>query len=138
MKPGEQDTMDGTTVRRMRSGAVALGLVSGLAVALTSCDSSSPDTRCLDTSNYKAVAAKLCNNEPDGGYSDADRYQWYQQGGNSSYVSGYHRYYGSGSGTTTRSKSGTKGSTSSGDDGSTGEGVSRGGIGGHGDGGHGG
>ena len=136
MKPGEQDTMDGTTVRRMRSGAVALGLVSGLAVALTSCDSSSPDTRCLDTSNYKAVAAKLCNNEPDGGYSDADRYQWYQQGGNSSYVSGYHRYYGSG--TTTRSKSGTKGSTSSGDDGSTGEGVSRGGIGGHGDGGHGG
>ena len=127
--------MDSTTVRRMRSGAVALGLVGGLAVALTSCGST-PDTRCLDTTNYKAVADKYCNNESDGGYADTDRYQWYQQGGDSTHVNGYHRYYGSG--TTTGSKSGSKKGSTSGDDGSSGEGVTRGGLGGHGDSGHGG
>ncbi|WP_225446920.1 hypothetical protein [Streptacidiphilus sp. PB12-B1b] len=121
--------------------------MSSLAVALTSCGST-PDTRCLDTSTYKVVADRLCNSEPDNGYSDADRYQWYQQGGNSTHVTGYHRYYGSsgsgfggGSGTSrSRSKGGSSGDGSSGDEGSTGKGVSRGGHSGrsHGGGSHGG
>lgn len=60
------DGANGTTGRRMRSGAVALGLVSTLALALTSCGSE-PDRRCVDsTSNYQSVADKLCNSEADG------------------------------------------------------------------------
>ncbi len=115
----------------MRSGAVALGMVSSLALALTSCGSSA-DKRCVDTTTYKTVADSLCKSAPGDGYADTDRYQWYEQGGSSTYVHGYHRYYGS-------SGSSHVGSSSGGsDDGSGSHGVSRGGLGGHGSGSHGG
>ncbi|WP_052070128.1 hypothetical protein [Streptacidiphilus albus] len=119
----------------MRSGAVALGLVSTLALALTSCGSE-PDRRCVDTTNYRNVADKLCNSEPDGGVGDSDRYEWYQQGGNSSYVNGYHRYYGSGGSRLTTGRGSTGGEDGGGDGG--GEGITRGGLGGHSGSGHGG
>ncbi|MFC1404789.1 MULTISPECIES: hypothetical protein [Streptacidiphilus] len=117
------------TARRMRSGAVALGMVSSLALALTSCDSEA-DKRCVDTTNYRTVADKLCKSAPGGGYADTDRYQWYQKGGTSTGLAGYHRYYGSSSG------SGSKGSTDKTGTGksSTGKGVTRGGLGSHGSG----
>ena len=124
----------------MRSGAVALGLVSTLALALTSCGSE-PDRRCVDTTSYRNVADKLCNSEADGGIGDSDRYQWYQQGGSSTYVNGYHRYYGSGGSHSGGSRLTTgKGSTGGEDGGEDGGhvGVSRGGLGGHSGSGHGG
>ena len=116
----------GTTARRMRSGAVALGMVSSLALALTSCDSET-DKRCVDTTNYKTVADKYCKSAPGGGYADTDRYQWYEKGGTSTGLSGYHRYYGS-------SSSGGSGSKDSTGKTSTGKGVTRGGLGSHGSG----
>ncbi len=118
----------------MRSGAIALGLVSTLALALTSCGSD-PDRRCVDSTTYRTVADQLCSSEPDGGYADGDRYQWYQQGG-SSYVHGYHRYYGSGGSRLSTGK-GSTGGEDGGEDGGHG-GVTRGGLGGHSGSGHGG
>lgn len=115
----------GQAIRRWRSGAVALGVVGGLAAALTACDSS-PDRRCVDTTVYKNVADKLCKAESDGGYGDADRYQWFQKGGSSTYLPGYHRYYGS-----TRSRSGSGGSGSDDSGSGTHHSVTRGGLGGH-------
>ncbi|WP_236653408.1 hypothetical protein [Streptacidiphilus melanogenes] len=99
---------------------MALGAVGSLALALTSC-SGHADERCVDTTNYKTVADKYCNNAAGHGYADSDRYQWYAAGGDSTYVHGYHRSYGSGS----------RGGS---DDGSGSHGISRGGLGGHGDG----
>ena len=118
----------------MRSGAVALGMVSTLALALTSCDADA-DQRCVDTTTYRTVADSLCTSTAGGGYADTDRYQWYQQGGDSTAVHGYHRYYG-GSGSS-HGGSGSGGSDD-GSGGSHGKGVSRGGLGGHGSGSHGG
>ena len=128
--------MDGTTSeRRMRSGAVALGLVGSLAMALTSCGGE-PDQRCVDSTTYKTVANQLCTSSKGGGYADGSRYQWYQQGGNSTYVSGYHRYYGSGGSRLTTGRGSTGGEDGGGDGG--GEGITRGGLGGHSGSGHGG
>ncbi|WP_051944330.1 hypothetical protein [Streptacidiphilus rugosus] len=111
----------------MRSGGVALGVVGALALSLTSCDSS-PDERCVDTTNYKTVADKYCDNTPGRGWADTDRYQWYESGSSStSHVGGYHRSY---------RGSGSRGGTGSND--GTGHGVTRGGLGGHGSGSHGG
>jgi hypothetical protein len=103
---------------RKRSQTVALGVVGSLAFALTSC-SSPVDKRCVDTQLFKTVADQYCDNSPGKGYADTDRYQWFQSGGDSRYLHGYHRYYGS-----SRSRGGS-------DDGSTGHGVTRHGFGGH-------
>lgn len=118
----------------MRSGAVALGMVSTLALVLTSC-SSEADKRCVDSTTYKTVADSLCRSAPGGGYADTDRYQWYQKGssGGTGYVSGYHRYYGSGGGSHVGSSSGGSSSVGGSSDGGS-HGVSRGGLGGHGSG----
>jgi hypothetical protein len=113
---------DSSRPTRKRSQTVALGVVGSLALALTSC-SSHPDERCVDTTNYKTVADKYCNNAAGHGYADTDRYQWYAAGGDSTHVHGYHRSYGSGS----------RGGSGGSDDG-TGHGIGRGGLGGHGDG----
>lgn len=110
----------------MRSGAVALGMVSTLALVLTSCGSEA-DQRCVDTTNYKTAADSLCKSAPGGGYADSDRYQWYRKGGSGGYVGGYHRYYGTGGGSHV-------GGSSDGGGTSGGKGVSRGGLGGHGSG----
>ncbi|MHA6764478.1 hypothetical protein [Streptacidiphilus sp. PAMC 29251] len=110
-------------------------MVSTLALVLTSCGSAA-DKRCVDSTNYKTVADSLCKSTAGGGYADTDRYQWYQKGGTSTYVGGYHRYYGSGSSSHVGSSSGGSDDGTSGSTG--GKGVSRGGLGGHGSGSHGG
>ncbi|WP_042418677.1 hypothetical protein [Streptacidiphilus anmyonensis] len=114
---------DSNRPARKRSQAVTLTVVGSLALALTSC-SGHADERCVDTTNYKTVADKLCNNAAGHGYADTDRYQWYAAGGDSTHVHGYHRSYGSGS----------RGSGGSDDGSGSGHGISRGGFGGHGDG----
>jgi hypothetical protein len=89
----------GTSIRRRSAGAVALAMVvGGMALTLTSC-SSQPTERCVDTLTYRWVDGSHCDSSPGGGYADTDRYQWYIQGGNSPYVHGYHRYYGTYHGT---------------------------------------
>lgn len=118
----------------MRSGAVAIGILGGMAVALTAC-SSDPDRRCVDTSNYKTVADSLCRTATGSGYADTDRYQWFEQGGNSAYVHGYHRYYGSGSSVhSTGGSGGTVHSSTGGSSTGGSDGVARGGLGSHGSG----
>lgn len=108
----------------MRSNAVSLGIVSAVALALTSCGSDdSPDLRCVDTQTFKNVADKLCDSQPGQGYAQTDRYQWYQddhRGSSTTYHSYGHRY------------TGPHLSHSSHSSRSSHSGVSRGGFGGHG------
>lgn len=81
--------------RRMRSNTVSLGIVSAVALALTSCSSDdSPDLRCVDTQTFKNVSDKLCDSQPGQGYASTDRYQWYEDDHHHSGTtsSGYHSY----------------------------------------------
>jgi hypothetical protein len=73
---------------------VSLGIVSAVAMALTSCGGDSndePDLRCVDTQTYKTVTDSLCDSEPGEGYAATDRYQWYEDDGHSG---SRHRYTG--------------------------------------------
>ncbi|MCD0481882.1 hypothetical protein LO771_05495 [Streptacidiphilus sp. ASG 303] len=88
-----------TGARRKRSQAFQLGVVSAVALALTSCGSDdSPDLRCVDTKTFKNVADRLCNGQPGNGYASTDRYQWYEDDGHrhGTAAGGYygHRYTG--------------------------------------------
>ncbi|WP_377270929.1 hypothetical protein [Peterkaempfera sp. SMS 1(5)a] len=78
----------------MRSNAVSLGIVSAVALALTSCGSDdSPDLRCVDTQTFKNVSDQLCDSQPGQGYATTDRYQWYEDDNSShSGASTYHTY----------------------------------------------
>ncbi|MGA5701404.1 hypothetical protein [Peterkaempfera bronchialis] len=107
----------------MRSQTVSLGIVSAVALALTSCSSNDkPDLRCVDSQNFKTVSASLCDSQPGNGYATTDRYQWYENDKtrhSTTAGTGYygHRYTGPRL---------SKGSGGSGDS------VHRGGFGGHG------
>ncbi|MFJ6214458.1 hypothetical protein ACIQGZ_14155 [Streptomyces sp. NPDC092296] len=113
----------------MRSQTFSLGIVSAVALALTSCGNgkSAPDLRCTDTQTFKTVSNSLCDSAPGGGYASTDRYQWYERDkGRTSSTGGTgvygHRYTGPRLSKGSGSGSGSKG----------GSGVGRGGFGGHG------
>jgi len=105
----------------MRSGAVPLGVVSAVALALTSCSSNDkPDLRCVDAKTYKQVSNSLCDAQPGGGYAATDLYQWYEYPKNK-------KGHGSGTGGL-----GYYGHRYTGPKLSKGSGADRGGFGGHG------
>jgi hypothetical protein len=82
----------------MRSNAVSIGIVSAVALALTSCSSQDePDLRCVDTQTFKTVSDTYCAAEVGEGYATTDRYQWYQDDGSTSGTSagnGTDHYHG--------------------------------------------
>ncbi|SEM34507.1 hypothetical protein [Streptacidiphilus jiangxiensis] len=77
---------------RRRSRRAALGLAGALALTLVSCSHHDhPDRACLDTVTNKVVADQLCDGAPGRGLLPTDRYQWYEAGGDSLLLHGFHR-----------------------------------------------
>ncbi|MET3983404.1 hypothetical protein [Streptomyces sp. PvR034] len=63
------DNSSGTTRRRMRSGAVALGGVGLLAASLVACGSSDePDKRCVSKTSLDKLDSKECRSGGRGTY----------------------------------------------------------------------